>query len=75
MDNFVAAKYYAENGWRNDTTDFNLTLQKAKINLQLGHLQAAASDAERLIKAEPNNENPTITQDITNQETSNMGKP
>lgn len=56
MDNFVAAKYYAENGWRNDTTDFNLTLQKAKINLQLGHLQAAASDAERLIKAEPNNE-------------------
>lgn len=54
MNNYVAAQYYAETGWRNDSNNFNLTLQKAKVEFQLGHLKEAASDAERLIKIKPN---------------------
>lgn len=56
LNNFVAAHYYAENGWKNDSSNFDLTLQKAKTDFQLGHIQAASSDAERLVKIKPENE-------------------
>ena len=56
LNNFAAAQYYAENGWKNDSINYDLTLQKAKTDFRLGHIQAASSYAERLIKIKPENE-------------------